>query len=148
MVIKNCPLTQQDSKVLKRFKHNRTIALASHSGIDIEASTVYSICYGAVIDIEHDDSGYTVTVQYSGDVIVRYCKLDSVEQSLYESQAIKYRDVIGHVSNYVHFEIGYVTEIDNPWVLRVSRLMYHTIDPEPYLKYRDDMLPDYRGGED
>mgnify|MGYP003295628889 CR=1 FL=1 len=101
MRILNCRLTKSNTNVTKFFgkQGDRTW----HTGCDVEAHNVYSLCDGVVINIAYEQKHTSiVTVQYSKNRCVRYGNLASVEVSI--GQPIVDGQLVGKASKSVHFE--------------------------------------------
>lgn len=147
-VFENCPLTNQDSKVLKEFFVGKSSS-ESHLGIDVSGSSVYSLSFGVVCGVGLEEDGcIAVTVQYDDFQCIRYCHLSVVADSIGIGDTIEYRDFIGNCERYVHLEYGVSTTISSNSIIRCGDTEYYKSDPLPLLESRTDMVYDYREDED
>lgn len=100
-ILKNCVITHQNSKILKEYD----VAAGTkvyHTGIDIEASDIYSPCYGVCIYNGLVDGQPSCTIQYSQNICLRYTHLKEVFVSA--GSLVEYNQKIGLADKYVHFE--------------------------------------------
>lgn len=144
MLIKDCKLTNKDSTILKTWKFVPYNESLSHTGVDVSGSKVYSLCFGVVIAVNHDEDGYAVTVQYNERICVRYCHLHNVHVN--EGDSICYQDLIGECYRYVHFEYCTSTSSESNWAVRIGHVTFYKCDPLPVLKNREKFIADYRDG--
>lgn len=135
MVIENCLLTHKNSVVLKNcmMEVSSTRYLTGqqyHTGIDIEADTVYAICAGVCTYVGYStEEKHVVLLQYDSNTSFRYCNLDAV--NVRKGQVIDNEARIGHADKYIHFEV-ITTEYSN-WCVRVGNKDYYKHDPTNYL---------------
>ena len=143
--ITDCELTHETSYILKYWSR-KSLESQSHTGIDVSGTNVYSLCYGVVIAVEHDNDGQSVTVQYNDDICVRYCHLSYVKVNV--GEAIQYEDEIGTCNRYVHFEYCTSSMSESDWAVRVDDLTFYKCNPLPVLLDREAYISDYREGSD
>lgn len=147
-LLEDTSLTGKPSRVLKHFFVGK-YANESHLGIDVEGTTIFSLCFGVVCSVGADESGFQcVTVQYDEYQCVRYCHLDCVDSNIVVGSTIEYKDAIGTCTMYVHLEYGVSTTISSNSIIRCNELEYYKSDPLPLLENRRDMIYDYREDED
>ena len=98
-----------------------------HTGIDLYADNVYSLCSGVVTNVGSDGKYYAVTVQYDGNISLRYLHLRSV--SVKAGQTVQQGFSIGVADKYVHFEYVTRTKGDSIWPVRIGTETYYKHDP-------------------
>lgn len=146
-IIQNCIITHSKSEIVFPYidsvddlKYKVTKSL--YDGIDLTAQEVYTPCNCVVIDISKQDNLYTVTVQYSKIVSLRFCHLKSVNVEI--GAPILKDTLIGYAEKYVHFE--YLTTDRNSlnWCFRVRGLELYKHNPNDVLNgnivFRDDVI--------
>lgn len=124
MKILFCPLTLSDTELLVPF--GKLADGSYHTGVDISAEDVYNICNCVIVNIAEDSGKYIVTAQYNADICIRYGNLVSV--SVREGQPVRYKEIIGHADQHVHFEYC-KRSIVSPFPVRVGQTTYHKVDP-------------------
>lgn len=125
MKVLNCTLTQSDTEIIKHYGKQEDGTY--HTGVDVAATSVFSICNSVVIDIAVDSNGkHVVTVQYDADRCIRYSNLVIVAVRLGEPIRRGYR--IGEVAGHVHFELLSRTPA-NSFPVRVGAVTYFRVDP-------------------
>lgn len=134
MVIPNCGITGQDSKVLKDCVMSKnsvfyTIYKGYHTGVDLEATQVYSLYDGVVVKIGKNNLGCSVIVQTGSSFCISYGNLKDV--SLREGQSISSGDVLGSVDKKVHVE--YYTTKQSSWPVRVGTRTWYKNDTSEIL---------------
>lgn len=146
-IIVNCPITHKDSKILKdwivdpkskEYRQNK----GYHTGIDIVAENVYSICAGVCTYVgKSSEERNVVIVQYDHNLSFRYCNLDVI--SVRKGQLISepYTQEIGVAHEYVHFEA--ITTTKSNWCVRVGGRDYYKNDPMRYLKREVTLISDW-----
>ena len=121
MVISNCEITKQDSKILKyevlddssdEFKATKEF----HTGVDLSGEKIYSAYDGTVVSVGSDESGQSVIVQTGSSFCVCYKRLISV--AVRGGQDISKGTFIGKVEKYVHVEV--LKHSENVWPVRIG----------------------------
>ena len=134
--IVNCLITHKDSEVLKdwigdpkskEYKQNK----GYHTGIDIVADNVYSICAGVCTYVgKSSEERNVVIVQYDHNTSFRYCNLDVV--SVRKGQIVDYHAELGVAHEWVHFEV--ITTTFSDWCVRVGGRDYYKQNPSIYAR--------------
>lgn len=125
MEVKNCAVTQSDTTITKLYGKQKDGTY--HTGVDIIATSVYSICNCVVTDISKEPSGtYIVTCQYDDERSIRYGNLASVDISI--GQPVRYKATIGHAVGHVHFEY-LERSATNSFPVRIGGQTYFKVDP-------------------
>lgn len=75
-VISNCILTHKYSQVVKEYGW---VGSVYNHAITLSGDSVFCPCCGVVIDVSNTDLGKSVTVQYSGNISLRFDGLDSLQ---------------------------------------------------------------------
>lgn len=133
-IITNCPITLIDSKVLRVWVDNSNskaykISNEYHTGVDVVASEVYSICAGVCTYVgRSSEERNVIIIQYDHNISFRYCNLDEVK--IRKGQTVEYKEIIGIAHDWVHFEL-ITTEYSN-WCVRVGNRDYYKHDPLQY----------------
>lgn len=125
MDILNCRLTKSDSKITKTFGKQKDGTF--HTGCDIAAENIYSVCNAVVINIAKQREGtFIVTAQYNKDKCVRYGNLSRLDVKL--GQPIMDGQLVGKAAKSVHFEycVKYET---SKFPFRVGSQTYYKLDP-------------------
>lgn len=144
-IFKNCILTHEDSKILRKFKISDKIYEISHDGLDISGNCCYSICFGTVIQIVTNYyEKYTVSVQYDDTTIIRYGNL--TECSLSVGSIISLGFVIGRCDNHIHLELCRPIPVQPSRIVNICNIIYYKYDPTYLLEIRDSALGDFRDG--
>ena len=134
MRILNCRLTKSDTNIIGPFGKKKDGTW--HTGCDVEADTVYSICNGVILAIQSDRTGRkVVTVQFDGDRIVRYGNLTSTYSSV--GSIIEDGQTVGYADKSVHFEFCKKSAKDTKFPVRVGRHTYYKVDPTNLLTYNE-----------
>lgn len=125
MEVKNCAVTQSDTTITKLYgKQNDG---TYHTGVDITATSVYSICNCVVTDVSKETSGtYIVTCQYDDERSIRYGNLTSVDVSI--GQPVRYKSTIGQAAGHIHFEY-LERSATNSFPVRIGGQTYFKVDP-------------------
>lgn len=125
MEVKNCAVTQSDTTITKLYGKQKDGTY--HTGVDITAASVYSICNCVVTDISKEPSGtYIITCQYDDERSIRYGNLASVDVSI--GQLVRYKSLIGQASVHTHFEY-LERNASNLFPVRIGRQTYFKVDP-------------------
>ena len=98
-----------------------------HTGIDLYAYGVYSLCNGVVTSVGNDGKHYAVTVQYNAFASLRYLHLK--EPSVDAGQIVQQGFSIGTADKYVHFEYVTREKGDSNWPVRIGTETYYKHDP-------------------
>lgn len=130
MVISNCEITKQDSKVLKDCVMTNTSSLykeygSYHTGMDIAGDNVYSMYDGTVVSAGRSGSKYSVIIQTGSSVCMCYKNLTS-KPSVNLGDNVSSGDLIGHVNGYVHVEA--LTKQKSLWAVRVGTNTWYKYD--------------------
>lgn len=135
-IIYGCPITLKDSEVLKdwigdpkskEYRQNK----GYHTGVDIVAENVYSICAGVCTYVgKSSEERNVVIVQYDHNVSFRYCNLDVV--SVRKGQTVDYQMEVGVAHEWVHFEV--ITTTFSDWCVRVGGRDYYKQNPSTYAR--------------
>ena len=131
---KDCMITKGDARVLLPYiSDNRSdmykLNKGYHTGIDIEASEVYNMYTGTVIQVGiEEDNSYAVTVEYNGDIALRYMNL--LKAYVTPGDYIYLGAFIGSANKFVHFEYVNTRKDDSIWPVRVGEKTYYKHDPE------------------
>ena len=127
--IENCLITNGESAEIIRGYIDK--GEQYHTGIDITANEVYSICQGIVIDVGKNSDGYAVTVQNNQNECVRYMHLKKSDVKV--DEYIYIGTFIGLADKFVHFE--YITDSQSKpvWPVRINKLTYYKKDPTEVL---------------
>lgn len=107
-VISNCIVTHQDSEVIREYGWNKK--LYSHS-MYLSGNDVYCPCCGVVIYSGKLEDKYSVCVQYSENVSLKFNNLSEVSVTL--GQVLTDNSYIGKCYKYVDFEY-LTTEPNDP----------------------------------
>lgn len=143
MVISNCEITKQDSKVLKDCVLDKSSELYRvykefHTGVDIEGSDIYSAYDGTVVLIGEDNVGQSVIIQTGSSFCICYKELDAV--FVRAGDQLSQGTRIGHVKKYVHIEL--LQHKTNNWPVRIGSATWYKVDPQPIfdrtLNYAND----------
>lgn len=112
------------SYILKKYNQTK---MPYTSGLEIKASSVYSICPGKVVAVGRESNKFSVSVLVNSRQLVRYAHLDYADVSL--GQDITYNTYIGSCSKYVRFE--YCTDVKNDsiWPVRIQSIEMYKHDP-------------------
>lgn len=140
-VIKNCLITQQDSKVLRSWlddlgtqTHNSKERY--HTGVDLSATSVYAFCNCVCVYVGEDESDkLAVIVQYDRNRAFRFSNLTSIEVT--GGQALPKDTKIGEADHFVHFEL--LTREESEWGVRAGKEDYWKHDPIEYARGTIDL---------
>lgn len=125
MEVKNCVLTQSNTTITKLYGKQKDGTY--HTGVDITATSVYSICNSVVTDIAKEAAGtYIVTCQYDDDRSIRYGNLTCIDIST--GQPVSYKSKIGECAGHVHFEY-LERSATNMFPVRIGGQTYFKVDP-------------------
>lgn len=131
MIIKNCNLTQSDVEVFTDGDKCFGVYKNSvHTGVDIKATSVFSICQGVVIAVYNNDKTHSVIVQYDRNVFFRYSNLLSVDVT--KGQTIQQDDKIGDCKS-VHFEYLRKDKVGLDVIINLFGVRVYPNDPVPIL---------------
>lgn len=145
-VVENCSITKSSADIIAPYVDNMNdpwynTLKGYHSGVDISATDVYSICEGVVIEVGRNTDGKVVTIQYNASICVRYCHLQSTDLRL--GEAITSGSKIGIADDFVHFEFANNQQLESFWAIRISDLQYYKHNP---IQYADGTLTLVDGG--
>lgn len=125
MEVKNCPVTQSDTTITKLYGKQKDGTY--HTGVDIKATSVYSICNCVVTNVSKEASGtYIVTCQYNSKRCFRYGNLDSVFKAVNDVVLIGHQ--LGTTKDVVHFE-DCITDQPTMFPFRFGGRTYYKVDP-------------------
>lgn len=120
-------VNNEDSLIIKKWSSIKPY----HTGLDISAATVYSICKGVVLFVGKDeDNKYVVSVQVNNTQCVRYGHLNEV--SVIAGQLVD-AHVIGTADQYVHFEYCTTDVSGSIWPVRLGEVTYYKHNPYPVI---------------
>lgn len=131
--ISKCPITKSNAKIVRSWIVDKNSTAFKnhggyHTGIDLQCTTVYSVCYGVVIELGmHDEGYYFVTVQYDKDNCVRYMHLKSESVTL--GSLVAKDDEIGEANKYVHFEYLTSKEGQPSLPVRIDTVTFYKQNP-------------------
>lgn len=139
MLIKDCPITHQDSKVIESFQSTDKINVKGVYGITITGSEIYSICDGNVIDVRQDiDSTWSVSVQYDFSNIFRYRKLSDYHVKLEEH--VKLGQLVGICEKRVHFEHLNRVPSESDQYMSFGNIKFYKKNPLFVLKFYHELI--------
>ena len=145
LTVANCPVTLTTSNVLYPYiddvSHKWYRRYGSlHSGVDITAKSVYSICQGVVLFVgQTSDDLKEVTVQYDANRIVRYCHLSDVY--VHSGDTVERSELIGYADTFVRFEYATIVQGTSCWTVHINSQTYYKHNPEAYA-FGTQVLPD------
>ena len=139
MFIDRCCITKGNAKVIKEYSDNVNDKTRLHSGLDIEASEIYSICPGVVTQRFNEGNLVCLTIQYNSNLIFRYRNLSYSD--LYVCDMVRTGDNIGRCNNFIHFEC-ISNDHDSIFPVEIFGDKYYKIDPLPYI---DGSIQLYQG---
>lgn len=129
-IVKNCKITKSDAMITKGWSVGSEI----HTGVDVLADAVHSVCCGVVIECGKSiDHHYSVTVQYDATQSVRYLNLRDVCVRI--GQLIEDGQLLARADKSVHFE--YVTlknKLKHAFPVRIGTVTYYKQDPTDLVK--------------
>lgn len=140
-VIKNCLITQQDSKVLRSWLDDLGAQSYNskeryHTGVDLSATSVYAFCNCVCVYVGQDESDkIAVIVQYDRNRAFRFSNLISAD--VISGQALPKGTKIGIADNFVHFEL--LTREESEWGVRAGKEDYWKHDPIEYVRGQIDL---------
>lgn len=112
------------SYIIKRYNQTK---MPFTSGLEIKASSVYSICPGKVIAVGKESKKFSVSVLVNSNQMIRYTNLDYADVSL--GQSITYNTYIGSCSKYVRLEYCTGVKGDSIWPVRIQDIEMYKHDP-------------------
>jgi len=127
-------------KILKPFIHDKNspdfkkYRNSYHTGVDVEVDgDVIALASGMVTDVGRDREGLAVTIQYDGDISLRYMGLRAT--SLRLGSEVDKGDIVGQTRKELHFEyIKPFPQLGIPeWPVRIGRLTHFKHDPTPII---------------
>ena len=131
-VIENCSITLEDSEV--KTEYNVWDTKSWCDGTEIYADKVYSPCKGIVIQEIKDSNFWSITVQYSEHIALRFSHMKDLD--VRPGEVIETLRLLGHADKYVHFE--YLT-IEDPGLGRMvtfpPNLVFYKHDPRLVLDH-------------
>ena len=133
-IIKNCLITQQDSKILRSWLddlgvQNYNSEERYHTGVDLAATSVYAFCSCVCVYVGQDENDkVAVIVQYDRNRAFRFSNLISAD--VISGQALEKGTVIGSADSFVHFEL--LTREESLWGVRAGNESYWKHDPIQY----------------
>lgn len=140
-VIKNCLITQQDSKVLRTWLDDLgtqpyNSSQRYHTGVDLSATSVYAFCSCVCVYVGNDEKDkIAVIVQYDRNRAFRFSNLKSSD--LTGGQPLPKGTKIGEADNFVHFEL--LTREESAWGVRAGKEDYWKHDPIEYARGNIDL---------
>lgn len=132
--ILNCKITNTSTQIRLPYIDDITttylLGSGYHSGIDLYADTIYSICPCVCTYVGYDDQDKNVIiVQYDASTSFRYANLKDV--SVEPGDIIESGQELGHADKFVHFE--YLNRQPSKWCVRVGHESYYKHDPISYV---------------
>ena len=118
------PITYSNAPILKAWS---TDMKDVHTGVDLQASDVYSYASGVVLAVGNTDNHYCVTVQYDVFNLLRYDNLKSV--SVGAGDVVQSGTLIGIADRFVHFEWATKNKNSSKWSVRVGSQIYWKQNP-------------------
>ena len=140
-VIKNCLITQQDSRVLRSWLddlgvQNYNSKECYHTGVDLSATSVYAFCNCVCVYVGQDETDkIAVIVQYDRNRAFRFSNLKFSDVT--GGQALPKGTKIGIADNFVHFEL--LTRQESEWGVRAGKEDYWKHDPIEYARGEIDL---------
>lgn len=140
-VIKNCLITQQDSKVLRTWLDDLgtqpyNSSERYHTGVDLSATSVYAFCSCVCVYVGNDEKDkIAVIVQYDRNRAFRFSNLKSSD--VIGGQPLPKGTKIGEADNFVHFE--FLTREESEWGVRAGKENYWKHDPIEYARGNIDL---------
>lgn len=140
-VIKNCLITQQDSKVLRSWLDDLGTQTYNsseryHTGVDLSATSVYAFCSCVCVYVGNDEKDkIAVIVQYDRNRAFRFSNLKSSDVT--GGQPLPKGTKIGEADNFVHFEL--LTREESKWGVRAGKEDYWKHDPIEYARGNIDL---------
>lgn len=133
-VIKNCLITQQDSKVLRTWLDDLgtqpyNSSKLYHTGVDLSATSVYAFCSCVCVYVGNDEKDkIAVIVQYDRNRAFRFSNLISTD--VVGGQPLEKGTLIGIADTFVHFEL--LTREESMWGVRAGKEDYWKHNPIEY----------------
>lgn len=137
----NCPITQSSTNILVPFIDSDKDSWYKryggyHTGVDIEATSVYCLCAGIITYVGYDTEDLNVvTVQFNVNTTFRFANLKSV--NVVEGRTIEQDELIGEADGFVHFEL--LTRELSKWQVRIGHEDHWKHDPITYARGEVDM---------
>lgn len=131
-----CPVTRTQSNIIYPYIDSEDNSWYSvygglHSGVDIDAESIHSICQGVVIFVGNDsEDNVSITIQYDASQCIRYCHLSKSYVS--SGDLIENGQLIGEADKFVRFEYCNKTKDNSIWSVRISNLTFYKHNPESY----------------
>ena len=135
-IIKDCKITQSDAEVLRTWVDDNQSSdykkyREYHTGVDLKATSVFTICPCVCTYIGRDEYDKNVViVQYDAYRSFRYANLESVSVS--QGSALTTGTQLGIADKFVHFEL--LTRDESMWPVRVWREDYYKQNPMEYVR--------------
>ena len=109
-----------------------SVSIEANTGCLIRTTLVHSICNGKVLAVELDpkNNTWTVTVEFTSNKWVRYCRLGEVEVSI--GQQLKPKDLIG-VAYKGLMRLEYCNSEKSQFPVRVLNRQLYKHDPTPII---------------
>ena len=127
-------ITQSDTDIIVPFIDNKKHTWYQkyggfHTGVDITGESIYAYRSGVVTQIGTSfDNLYSVVIQYTAKVSLRYANLSSVLVT--EGDVIRQGQYIGIAKQFVHFEYLTSEKGNSKWPVRVGKLTNFKQNPE------------------
>ena len=133
-IIPNCAIVGGSAKLLVPFisdvrSSDYTKYGELHTGIDIEAESVYNAVPGIVLQVAQVmNNTWTVSVQYDVNNVMRYSNLTSVSVGL--GDIVLYKDKLGECKEFLHLEHVKLSPVVNPEMnVRIGIRTYYNQNP-------------------
>lgn len=134
MIIKNCVVTNSDTKVLKEYVVDKKSNLyreykGYHSGVTLEAKDVYNAFGGKVMNVNKDNNKYSIIVQLDSDNCIKYSNLSNLNVKL--GDVLNSGDLIGNCKKSVVVE--YANRSESKFPVRIMKTTLYKQDPTDIL---------------
>lgn len=142
-MIENCVLTNSNTTIRTPWyvvDNYYTRRIHIHTGVDVVAESVYSICDGIVIysGTELDGKHYTCVIQYDASLVFQYSNLS--DNQLDSGMYVYKGQLLGTADHFVHVEALVATAPDLVFPVTFNSITYYKIDPTPYIDGRIDLV--------
>lgn len=128
MVISNCAITKQTSKILESATMNSShdVHTQYHTGVDLEGSKIYTMYDGTVVVSKLGHIGHSVIIQTGMSFCIVYEHLESANVQV--GQYVAQGDLIGYADNWVHVELLKLKL--SAWPVRIGETTWYKADPQ------------------
>lgn len=136
-MIHDCILTHSNTRIIRGWsvpKNYQDYNVKIHTGVDVSASDVYSVCTGLVLFVGTDPDNpqhKVVIVQYDANLVFRYCNLSSVSAEV--GTEVDIGQLVGTADHFVHFEAMCFFPPKTELRVNIYNRTYYKIDPTKYV---------------